>query len=388
MTRRRAEPVGQGGTTAGGAAAGADAAVDGAPADGAPAFRGYNPIRYTPCPDEFFDQQLATMDDDELRVTLYAFRRTFGFKKTGDAISISQFLHGITTRDGRRLDAGCGLKTPRQVLAGLAKAEARQTLLSAFYCRACGSQVPAEAMETEERRQRLVNGELRRYTVRVVPRLCPACGARLRGFEEKRYHLNVLDEAAAPRRDEPPPPSVATTDPPGRPHPSVAATDPLYPRRSPGSAGETDTRDRLQQTEKQAGGQGPVGDVDRTTSGAGQPAAGALAPVFLPPGSRLPSPQLWAAAVAQAAPALDRADRDGWVRAAALLAAEPPLTGAAPLALVLGVPTEHARRRCASRAGAALADALAMLLGRPVTLRPVVTSLWLAEQGRGGAPSP
>src|SRR5215203_923068 len=77
----------------------------------ASAFHGYNPVRYTPCPDEFFDQQLADMDDDELRVTLYAFRRTFGFKKTGDAISISQFLHGITTRDGRQLDRGCGLKT-------------------------------------------------------------------------------------------------------------------------------------------------------------------------------------------------------------------------------------------------------------------------------------
>src|SRR5579859_7707238 len=89
------------------------------------AFQGYNPIRYTPCPDEFFDRQLADMDDDELRVTLYSFRRTFGFKKTDDAISISQYLHGIVTRDGRRLDSGCGLKTPRQVLAGLAKAERR-----------------------------------------------------------------------------------------------------------------------------------------------------------------------------------------------------------------------------------------------------------------------
>ena len=182
-----------------GAASGEQPGADGVDASGpagSAAFRGYNPIRYTPCPDEFFDQQMAAMDDDELRVTLYAFRRTFGFKKTGDAISISQFLHGITTRDGRRLDHGCGLKTPRQVLAGLAKAEARRTLLSAFGCRACGGQVPAEAMEDEERRQRLVNGELRRYSVRVVPKLCPTCGARLRGFEEKRYHLNVLDDAA------------------------------------------------------------------------------------------------------------------------------------------------------------------------------------------------
>jgi hypothetical protein len=352
----------------------------------ASAFRGYNPIRYTPCPDEFFDRQMALMDDDELRVTLYAFRRTFGFKKTGDAISISQFLHGITTRDGRRLDHGCGLKTPRQVLAGLAKAEARRTLLSAFCCRACGGQVPAEAMAEEERRQRLVNGELRRYTVRVVPRLCPACGARLRGFEEKRYHLNVLESAddAGPASASRPAatPSVAATDPSPAPPPSVATTDPLCQPASGSSAHETDTRSRSQHTEKQAGQKAGGDDVGETT-GRGVDAVAPVTPVFLPPGSRLPSPQLWAAAAAQAAPDLERADRDGWVRAAALLAAEAAPTGGPAVTLVLGVPTEHARRRCATRAGAALAGALALLLGRPVTLRPVVTSRWLAERGGG-----
>jgi hypothetical protein len=341
-------------------------------------FRGYNPVRYTPCPDEFFDQQLADMDDDELRVTLYAFRRTFGFKKTGDAISISQFLHGITTRDGRRLDRGCGLKTPRQVLAGLAKAEARRTLLSAFCCRACTRPVPPEALEQEERRQRLVNGERRCYTVRVVPRLCPHCGARLRGFEEKRYTLNVLDDTPPAPAQPSPPPSVTTTDPPSRPAPSVETTDPLCPPASGGSVPVTDTRSRSQHTAEQALSGDHRRDDDEST--AASAAATLLAPVFVPPGSRLPSPQLWAAAVAQAAAALDRSDRDGWVRAAALLAAVAPTPDTPGLTLVLGVPTEHARRRCAARAGGPLAAALAQLLDRPVTLRPVVTSLWLAER--------
>ena len=103
-----------------------------------------------------------------------------------------------------------------------------------------------------------------------------------------------------------------------------------------------------------------------------------IAPVFLPPGSRLPSPQLWAAAVAQAAGALDRSDRDGWVRAAALLACE-ATDAAVGLTLVLGDPTEHARRRCAARAGEPLAAALALLLGRPVSLRAAITSRWLDE---------
>jgi hypothetical protein len=335
-----------------------------------PTFRGYNPVRYTPCPDEFFDQQMADMDDDELRVTLYAFRRTFGFKKTGDAISISQFLHGITTRDGRQLDRGCGLKTPRQVLAGLAKAEARRTLLSAFYCRACASQVPPETMEDEQRRQRLVNGEQRSYSVRVVPRLCPQCGARLRGFEEKRYQLNVVDDAAA--RSARSTPSVAQTDPLRRATPSVATIDPLYPAATSPSAAVTDTRPRSQQTATR------VLSGDHQDHAAGTMSSVPLAPVFTLPGSPLPTPQLWAAAIAQADPGLDRADRDGWVRAAALLACE-PAPAAGPLTLVLGVPTDHARRRCATRSGAPLAAALGLLLGRPVVLRPVVTSQWLAQ---------
>ena len=357
----------------------ADSAVEPAgPAE--PVFRGYNPIRYTPCPDEFFDQQMAAMDDDELRVTLYAFRRTFGFKKTDDVISISQFLQGITTRDGRRLDHGCGLKTPRQVLAGLAKAERRRTLLSAFYCRACGGRVPDDAMLEEERSQRLVNGEQRRYRVRVVPRLCPSCGARLRGFEEKRYSLNVLDEAAATPSAAPP--SVAPIDPLRRTRPSVGQTDPLYQHSRRGSASETETRDSGQDDSVQQNGVSGS-DVEQTTTDTppGRPLA--VAPVFLPPGSRLPSPQLWAAALAQAAPGLDRADLDGWLRAATLLAAEEPAAAGDPaLVLVVGVPTEHARRRCAARAGTVLAGVLSVLLGRPVRLRPAVTAAWLSEQGR------
>ena len=342
-----------------------------------PAFRGYNPIRYTPCPDEFFDEQMADMDEDELRVTLYAFRRTFGFKKTDDAISISQFLHGITTRDGRRLDHGCGLKTPRQVLSGLSKAERRRTLLSAFFCRACGQPMPNDVMLDEQRSQRMVNGERRQYTVRVVPRLCPHCGARLRGFEEKRYLLNVLDETSQ-ARGQSAPPSVQTTDPPSIPAPSVSQADPLCPPGSVGSASQTDTRDSLQETDKQGVNELPIAvqaDV-RETTGVALPE---ITPAFLPPGGRLPSPQLWATAVAQAA--LEPVDRDGWARAATLLAAEQLTGGAgAGLTLIVGVPTDHARRRCGGRAGTALAAVLAVLLGQPVRVEPVVTSVWLAER--------
>src|SRR5258708_40356100 len=41
---------------------------------------------------------------------LYIIRRTLGFKKTADAISLKEFRFGITTKKGEQLDEGCGLK--------------------------------------------------------------------------------------------------------------------------------------------------------------------------------------------------------------------------------------------------------------------------------------
>jgi len=64
----------------------------------------------TPVPDEIFDEWLAVLGHAELRVLLYLVRRTFGFdKRGGDTISYRQFTDGITTRDGRVLDRGCGV---------------------------------------------------------------------------------------------------------------------------------------------------------------------------------------------------------------------------------------------------------------------------------------
>ncbi len=49
------------------------------------------------------------LSEAELRVLLYIMRRTFGFKKAQDNISLSQMVDGITTHDGQVLDRGCGL---------------------------------------------------------------------------------------------------------------------------------------------------------------------------------------------------------------------------------------------------------------------------------------
>jgi len=45
----------------------------------------------------------------EWRVLLYVVRRTLGFKKLSDAITLDQFTEGIVTRDGAKLDGGTGL---------------------------------------------------------------------------------------------------------------------------------------------------------------------------------------------------------------------------------------------------------------------------------------
>ncbi|MGH2535620.1 MAG: replication protein [Thermomicrobiales bacterium] len=72
-------------------------------------FEGFASPSYTQVPDEFFDVLVTQLSDAELRVLLYLMRRTFGFKREADSISLSQLVSGITTRDGQVLDRGTGL---------------------------------------------------------------------------------------------------------------------------------------------------------------------------------------------------------------------------------------------------------------------------------------
>ncbi len=72
-------------------------------------FPGFRKPNYTMVPDELFDELLPTLNGGELKVLLYIIRRTFGFKKDSDNISLNQMLEGIRTRDGRVLDRGTGL---------------------------------------------------------------------------------------------------------------------------------------------------------------------------------------------------------------------------------------------------------------------------------------
>lgn len=72
-------------------------------------FNGFYAPAYTSVPDALIDDLLPHLSHAELKVLLYITRRTFGFKRDSDNISLSQMVNGIVRRDGRRLDHGAAL---------------------------------------------------------------------------------------------------------------------------------------------------------------------------------------------------------------------------------------------------------------------------------------
>jgi len=89
-------------------------------------FSGFISPRYTQVPDELFDDLMSHLSGAELKVLLYIIRRTFGFKKDVDNISLNQICKGIITRDGEVLDRGTGLSQQAVITAlkGLAEKNA------------------------------------------------------------------------------------------------------------------------------------------------------------------------------------------------------------------------------------------------------------------------
>lgn len=74
-----------------------------------PTFPGFSSPNGTIVPDEVFDVLMPILSDAQFRVLMYIIRRTFGFKKNSDDISLKQMVEGIRTKDGRVLDGGTGL---------------------------------------------------------------------------------------------------------------------------------------------------------------------------------------------------------------------------------------------------------------------------------------
>src|SRR5215216_3229012 len=82
-------------------------------------YAGFPSPNGTVVPDDVFDVLMPELSEAELRVLLYVIRRTFGFKKDSDSISLSQMVDGVKTRDGRVLDRGTGMSR-RGVMKGCA----------------------------------------------------------------------------------------------------------------------------------------------------------------------------------------------------------------------------------------------------------------------------
>ena len=74
-----------------------------------PSHRGFHSPNTTQTPDEIFDYWLSVLSPAELKVLLYIVRRTYGFKKQSDSISLRQICEGIRKKSGEALDYGTGL---------------------------------------------------------------------------------------------------------------------------------------------------------------------------------------------------------------------------------------------------------------------------------------
>jgi phage replication O-like protein O len=91
-------------------------------------FLGFTSPNYTQVPDELFDTLMVELSGAELKVLLYIIRRTFGFKRDSDTISLSQMLGGLRASDGRQLDQGAGL-TKKPLPAALRSLAERGVIL-------------------------------------------------------------------------------------------------------------------------------------------------------------------------------------------------------------------------------------------------------------------
>jgi len=78
----------------------------------------------TQIPNEILDFLMADLSEAELKVLLYIVRRTLGFQKDGDHISLRQLVSGITRQSGMVLDVGTGMSKPA-VVRGVKGLEAR-----------------------------------------------------------------------------------------------------------------------------------------------------------------------------------------------------------------------------------------------------------------------
>ncbi len=64
---------------------------------------------FTQIPNEILDFAMPDLSESEIKCLMYVCRRTYGFQKRKDKISVGQLESGITTSSGKVLDRGTGL---------------------------------------------------------------------------------------------------------------------------------------------------------------------------------------------------------------------------------------------------------------------------------------
>jgi phage replication O-like protein O len=92
-------------------------------------FPGFPFPNTTQIPNDVFDALMPSLSGGELKVLLYICRRTFGFQKDSDRISLAQIAHGITTKTGKVLDHGTGL-CKRRVITALKALEKKNIIIT------------------------------------------------------------------------------------------------------------------------------------------------------------------------------------------------------------------------------------------------------------------
>lgn len=74
---------------------------------------------FTQIPDKMLQACFEAKTASEIKALLYLCKRTYGYKKQSDRVSLSQFLEGITKADGTNIDQGCGIKSKSSLVKAL-----------------------------------------------------------------------------------------------------------------------------------------------------------------------------------------------------------------------------------------------------------------------------
>ncbi len=82
-------------------------------------FGGVETLNGTQIPDAYFDEVMAPLGPSAFTVLMYVARRTFGFKRHSDQISLDQICHGIVAGEVRDAD-GTVIKPARRLDHGTA----------------------------------------------------------------------------------------------------------------------------------------------------------------------------------------------------------------------------------------------------------------------------